>query len=72
MPDEVKWITGIVALVSIIIFGGLGIATVLDRNNCDKRGEITGFSTAYDWPTGCYIRINDRWIPYDKWREIQP
>lgn len=52
-----------------LILGLLAIVAVVgELEECHDTARRTGYETSYDFPSGCYIKVdNDRWIPLEKW-----
>lgn len=42
----------------------------LGRYTCETTlAKRTGLQTDYDFPSGCFVRVSDKWIPADRWIE---
>jgi len=36
---------------------------------CTVLQEETGLETKYEFWNGCFVKLDDRWVPQDNWRE---
>ena len=46
----------------------IGLAMFSARYECSKLGVITEKPTKYVFAVGCYIKIDDDWVPKQNWR----
>jgi hypothetical protein len=52
-------------------FSGVGfLAANVDRHTCVGKGENTGIRVQYELLSGCYVHVDGRLIPYDKWVHV--
>lgn len=65
------------AFLATIVLGigalctGVGfISGNLDRAACLEHAERSGESVEYKLLSGCYIRVDGRLVPYDRWVEV--
>lgn len=70
-------LTDLALLVAAVVLGlgsmCLGVGFVfgnLDRTACLDGGKKTGMTVEYDLLSGCYIKIDNRFIPYDRWVQV--
>lgn len=61
------FVAGMVLLVAVLIGGKYW----LDSCSCDQLGEMTGKETKWRVLSGCYVKVDGRWIPRDSWRGEQ-
>lgn len=71
--DEGGW-TRMWVIAAGIIIGILGFAGVavyagvqVDEATCRQVASKTGNPTKYALNSGCWIKADGRWVPYDKW-----
>lgn len=58
---------GVVTLVLTIVCGVGFVAANLDRASCLEGGENAGTTVHYELLSGCYVKVDGRFIPYDRW-----
>lgn len=46
------------------------ITSNLDRSSCLESGRKTGMTVSYEMLSGCYVTVDGRRIPYDKWVQV--
>lgn len=64
MNDGVILLAVTVGLI-VILFGG---AMACSELTCEDLGDNSDVKTKYSWVSGCYVRVDGRWIPRDSWR----
>lgn len=53
------------------LFSGIEFAVAnLDRASCYEQGDKTGMSVQYELLSGCYVRVDNKLIPYDRWVQV--
>jgi len=64
---------GAISLVVTLAFLGLVLcgSACWSYTSCDQKGEVTGRETEWRLISGCYIKVEGRWIPEDSWRGEQ-
>lgn len=61
-------------LMGLIVVGlflgtvALGMASA--ANACSDTGHMTGRRTVYSFWSGCYVEVNGKLIPSERWREV--
>ena len=56
-------------LFFVVVFGAsIPVGIVYARYTCDRLMAMTDKETHWDLFTGCYIKVNDRFIPAGSWR----
>lgn len=70
----VLWITQYQELAVCIILGLLTIACIylvmiwFPRFQCEEKVRMSGNDCHWELFTGCQVKVNGQWIPYEKWR----
>lgn len=49
-------------LVPVLVLAGL-----LANASCNNVAELTGHATRWEVLAGCFIDIDGRWVPYERW-----
>lgn len=67
IPD---WLAGVATI------GGITLLTLLliygcTSYSCEDTGKQSGLETKYSIWSGCYVKLKDRWVPAERWREIE-
>jgi len=73
--DAVGWVLAgllVLALGTIVVGGIVWGLTALDRAECRQAAARLGVERRYDFPSGCYYRIDNRWVPADTYRVPEP
>lgn len=60
------WIFGMVLLTVVLIIGSYALAVV----KCDQIGEESAVDTKYRFISGCYVKIDEKWVPEERWRNF--
>lgn len=63
-------LTGLLLSMAALCTGAGFILGNLDRAACLQQGEKTGMHVSYELLTGCYVRVDGRLIPYDRWVQV--
>lgn len=54
----------------VLVFGSMGaFGFGMSKWSCSQLEEQAFVSTKYQFPSGCYVFVNDTWIPSDVWLE---
>lgn len=62
----------IVILFIAIVFGSVGGAVyAVSSYSCSQIEENSGHETKYVLLSGCYIQIDEQWIPVNRWRVLE-
>jgi drug/metabolite transporter (DMT)-like permease len=62
-------VIGMLAIVSALFLGGASIGNTMDIKSCKILKASTGYDTKYpSLIQGCYVYVNNRWIPVENWR----
>lgn len=66
---------GLLFTTIVLAAGALGtgvgfIAFNMDRSACLEHGEQTGMTVHYELLSGCYVKVDNRLVPYDRWIQI--
>lgn len=69
-PDFGVGVFGFLALV-ILLAACLGITWGNDWYSCDAKTSEQGLEHQWGPFKGCLIKMDDRWIDYDKWRVME-
>ena len=77
----VLWITQNEELAVCIILGLLTIACTIafiylvmiwfPRFQCEEKVRMSGNDCHWELFTGCQVKVNGKWIPYEKWRSFE-
>lgn len=71
MLDFLEWLWGflvVIALVGAIVGAALWGMFTVDRVKCRQSAARLGTEHRFDIPSGCYYRIDGRWIPAGSYR----
>lgn len=70
---EFDFAAGAVAFLAFaaLIAACLGIAGCNDWYSCDSKTSEQGLEHKWGPFKGCLIKVDDRWIDYDKWRVME-
>jgi hypothetical protein len=67
--SEMVAIAAVIILLGVALLGGLGYANYcIDKSACDQLGRRTKNMTIYEYPSGCFVVIEGRWVPAAHWR----
>jgi hypothetical protein len=59
----------------IMIFGSIailyGVTFWWPSFTCEQKVQPSGYECNWTFFTGCQIKVNNQWIPYEKWRVIE-
>lgn len=55
------------AIVTVLYVIVALIAVPIDRAACRQTGAQAGLAVRYEFPAGCFIRVDDQWVPEDRW-----
>lgn len=58
---------GIITTIILIGFILIG-AKACSEFKCEDIESNSGIKTKFSWWTGCYVKVQGRWIPKDSWR----
>lgn len=64
-------------LALCIIMGLLTIACIylvmiwFPRFQCEEKVRMSGNDCHWELFTGCQVKVNGQWIPYEKWRSFE-
>ena len=59
-------LSGVLVIVGILaVIASLGYT--MASWDCSNTGKAAQVETRFDFPSGCYVKIRDRWVPADKW-----
>jgi len=58
-------LTAFVVIIAVII----AVVFAIERHVCGELESNTGHQTKYDFPSGCYIQIDNQWVPSSTWVE---
>jgi len=63
------------AVVIFFCFLGLviGLAMVsygIDKTSCTKKSELIGLEFNYGWWTGCMVKIDNKWQPFNEYNTV--
>ena len=61
-------------IIVIAVLGLLIIPPTLALSNfqCSQFGQQVGYQTVYRIPSGCYVQIDETWVPYDSyWKYVR-
>lgn len=47
----------------------IGLAHLGTRYSCQETERLTTVDTHYSLASGCLVRVNNEWVPYDRWIE---
>lgn len=61
---------GLACVLGAICTGAGFVVGNLDRATCVQRGEKTGMYTQFTLLSGCYVRVHDHLVPYDRWVQV--
>lgn len=61
---------GIILGVASLGFGTVFLGGNIIRASCLEQGELTGMNVQYELLSGCYVHVDDRLIPYDRWVQV--
>lgn len=61
---------GIVCLMGTLLSGLGFIAANLERTECLEHGTQTRLTVQYQLVSGCYVKVDGRFIPYDRWVRV--
>jgi len=54
----------------VLLFTGLyGVNWLLDDAACTQFGTRTKQAVVFEFPSGCYVRLDSRWVPLHLLRE---
>jgi hypothetical protein len=56
-----------IVFVAILMLGWRGCEAI----QCDEVGDATGKPTQFRFISGCYVKVDGRWVPRDSWRGEQ-
>lgn len=60
-------IGGSIFLIALLFLGSFWLTS----SSCEEVEQMTGYQTRWKPLSGCYVHVNDRWIPLDAWRGEQ-
>lgn len=56
-----------VAAVAVVALGTAFIANRVDEATCRQVAAKAGNPTKHAMMSGCWVKVDGRWVPYDKW-----
>jgi hypothetical protein len=59
----IAFITTVVLVILFLVYAG-------SSKSCTDTGEKIGLESDYGLWTGCMVKVQNEWIPLDKWRVI--
>ena len=68
MDSDAIYFTLVITLF-IIVFFALATSFILfiDSKQCASRATASNVEYQYDFWTSCVVKVNNQWIPYDRW-----
>ena len=60
----------IVAGIAALVVGPFIGAYSCSRMACHDITEETGTPAKHDWLSGCYVKVNGKWVPEGRWRNV--
>lgn len=74
---DIAWNVGFFGTIPVLIVGViLGVVALVNHDDhvtCLRTQEQTGLETRFarSGPNGeCYIKVNDRWVPLERWINV--
>lgn len=58
----------LIVCAGVLVGAFVVVVEVWDRTNCRQSAHALAVERRYDFPSGCYYRIDGRWIPADTYR----
>lgn len=69
IDKDILIVTGI-SVVFIALL--LGLAYALEAISCRQKWADSGFDSQYSFFSGCRIYVEDKWIPDNRYRAVEP
>lgn len=70
MSDATATVISIFATV-VLILACLGVSYCSESYTCDSKASEQGLEHQWGPFKGCLIKVEGRWIDYDKWRVME-
>jgi hypothetical protein len=67
MKKNWKSVLGYTVAFLSITFITVGVIDVLNNASCAEKSLMMGFSSNYNWQTGCMIKTDKGWIPINQY-----
>lgn len=64
MKFEIILIAGCLLIIEVCTFAIIGAKAY----TCTAKAEIQGYECEWGLLTGCMVKIDGKWVDYDKWR----
>lgn len=69
--DDFLFLGKAVAIVSVCITLVIGAGIAAGSSQCKQFGKRSQVETTYEFPSGCFVKVDGQFIPRETWRVVK-